>query len=208
MSERKTETVRPAGEARPQAKSRKRRVFSRFRRAQDGAAAVEFGFVALPFLMLLWAIFETGLMFWTSQVLEEALSQASRSIVTGQSRDLYKSTDPVTNAAAFRDAICARAPLGLIDCNKLSIDVRSYADFSTASSGTASNNPLAGGKLDTSSFSYSQPGPGQIVVVRAVLDYKLFLTVWASEALSNIGDAGSGRRGLIASVAFRTEPFI
>jgi len=208
MFERKTETVRPAGEVEPQAGSRHRHLFGRFRRSQDGATAVEFGFVALPFLMLLWAIFETALMFWTNQVLEEALSQASRSVLTGQSRDLYKSTNPATNAEAFRDAVCARAPLGLIDCSKLSIDVRSYADFGAASSGTASNNPLAGRKLDTSSFSYSQPGPGQIVVVRAVLDYKLFLTVWASEALANIGDPGSGRRGLVASVAFRTEPFI
>lgn len=204
MSERKTETVRPAGEAGPQAKSRNRHLLSRFRRSQDGATAVEFGFVALPFLMLLWAIFETALMFWTNQVLEEALSQASRSILTGQSRDLYKSTDPVTNAAAFRDAVCARAPLGLIDCSKLSIDVRGYTNFSGASIGTSSNNPFAGGRLDTSSFSYSQPASGQIVVIRAVLDYKLFLTSWASASLANIGD---GHRGIMASVAFRAEPF-
>ncbi len=205
MSERKTETVGSAGEAGPQAKSRNWRVFRRFGRSQDGAAAMEFGFVALPFLMLLWAIFETALMFWTNQVLEEALSQASRSVLTGQSRSLYASSNAATNAAAFRDAVCARAPLRLIDCSKLSIDVRSYADFGAASSGTASNNPLAGGKLDTSSFSYSQPASGQIVVIRAVLDYKLFLTSWASASLANIG---SGHRGLVASIAFRTEPFV
>ncbi|MGX5736234.1 TadE/TadG family type IV pilus assembly protein [Bosea thiooxidans] len=205
MSERKTETVRPAGETGLSAKSRDRRLFGRFRRSQDGAAAVEFGFVALPFVMLLWAIFETALMFWTNQVLEEALLQASRSVLTGQSRSLYTSTNAATNAAAFRDAVCARAPLGLIDCNKLSIDVRGYADFSAASSGTASSNPLAGGKLDTSSFSYSQPASGQIVVIRAVLDYNLFLTSWASASLANIGP---GHRGLVASIAFRTEPFV
>lgn len=205
MSERKTEPVRPAGEGEAQARHRSRGVFSRFRRSQEGATAVEFGFVALPFLMILWAIFETALMFWTNQVLEEALSQASRSVLTGQSRSLYTSSNPAMNAAAFRDAVCARAPLGMIDCNKLSIDVRSYGSFSGASSGTASSNPIAGGMLDTSSFSYSQPDSNQIVVIRAVLDYKLFLTSWASASLANIGD---GRRGLIASVAFRTEPFL
>jgi len=204
MSERKTEIVCPTGEA-GQAKSLRRRVLSRFSRSQNGAAAVEFGFVALPFLMLLWAIFETALMFWTNQVLEEALSQASRSILTGQSRSLYTSNNAATNAAAFRDAVCAHASLGLIDCTKLSVDVRSYADFGAASSGTAKNDPLAGGKLDTSSFSYSQPASGQIVVIRAVLDYKLFLTSWASTSLANIG---SGHRGIVASIAFRTEPFV
>ena len=204
MSERKTEIVRPTGEA-GQVKRCIRRMLSRFRRSQDGAAAVEFGFVALPFLMLLWAIFETALMFWTNQVLEESLSQASRSVLTGQSRSLYNSNNAATNATAFRDAVCARAPLGLIDCSKLSIDVRSYGDFGAASAGTSNSNPIAGGKLDTSSFSYSQPASGQIVVIRAVLDYQLFLTSWASASLANIG---TGRRGLVASIAFRAEPFV
>lgn len=205
MSERKTETVRPAGEVGSWAKFRRRQLFSRFKRSQRGTAAVEFGLIAAPFLMLLWAIFETALMFWTNQVLEEALSQASRTVLTGQSRTLYASSNAATNAAAFRDAVCAQAPMGLIDCSKLSVDVRSYASFSTATSGTANNDPFAGGKLDTSSFSYSQPASGQIVVIRAVLDYELFLTSWASGSLANIG---SGHRGLMASVAFRTEPFV
>lgn len=182
-----------------------RSVIGRFRRSENGATAVEFGFIALPFFMLIWAIIETGLMFWTTQVLEESLSQASRLLLTGESRSRYTSTTASVNAAAFRDDVCARAAMKLIDCSKLAIDVRTYGDFSAASSGTSSSNPLAGGNLDTSSFSYRQPDTNQIVVVRAVLDYKLFLTNWASSNLANIG---SGRRGIVASVAFRAEPFV
>lgn len=177
----------------------------RFRRSEEGATAVEFGFIAMPFFALTWAIIETGLMFWTNQVLEESLSQASRTLLTGESRTRYASADPVVNAAAFRADICARAPLKLIDCSKLSVDVRSYGGFSAASSGTADSNPVSGGKLDTSGFSYTQPKAKEIVVVRAVLDYKLTLTAWASSSLANIGE---GRRGIVASVAFRTEPFL
>ena len=66
-----------------------RLLLRRFRRSQDGAAAVEFAFVAVPFFAILFAIFETALMFWTNQVLEESLSQVSRSLVTGQSRSIY-----------------------------------------------------------------------------------------------------------------------
>ncbi|MCU4181485.1 TadE/TadG family type IV pilus assembly protein [Bosea sp. BH3] len=166
---------------------------------------MEFGFIAAPFLMLLWAIIETALMFWTTQVLEEALTQASRVVLTGESRALYASNNASVNAAAFRDAVCARAPLGLVDCTKLAIDVRTYASFGAASSGTSSSNPLAGGGLNTNTFSYSPPGSNQIVVIRAALDYSLFLTSWASTSLANIGP---GRRGIVASVALRTEPFV
>jgi Flp pilus assembly protein TadG len=182
-----------------------RLLLRRFRRSQDGATAVEFAFVAVPFFALLFAIFETALMFWTNQVLEESLSQVSRSLITGQSRSIYTASTGPANAAKFRDNICQLAPMGLIDCAKLAVDVRVYSSFADASSGTSGSNPIAGGNLNTSSFSYTQPQKNDIVVVRAVLDYKLFLTSWASAALANIG---TGRRGLIASTAFRAEPFV
>jgi len=41
------------------------------------------------------------------------------------------------------------------------------------------------------------------VVVRAVLEYPLTFTSWSS-SLANIGE---GRRGIVASTTFRTEPF-
>ncbi len=182
-----------------------RLLLRRFRRSQDGATAVEFAFVAVPFFAILFAIFETALMFWTSQVLEESLSQVSRSLVTGQSRTLYTGATGAVNAAKFRDNICALAPMGLIDCSKLYVDVRVYNSFSAASTGTSGDNPLAGGTLNTSGFSYVQPQGNDIVVVRAVLDYGLFLTSWASAALANIGP---GRRGIVVSMAFRAEPFV
>jgi Flp pilus assembly protein TadG len=181
-----------------------RLLFRRFRRSQDGAAAVEFAFVAVPFFALLFAIFETALMFWTNQVLEESLSQVSRSLVTGQSRSIYTASTGAANAAKFRDDICTLAPMGLIDCSKLAVDVRVYSSFADASAGSSASNPISGGALNTSSFSYTQPQKSDIVVVRAVLDYKLFLTSWASASLANIGP---GRRGIVASAAFRAEPF-
>jgi len=177
----------------------------RFRRSQGGAVAVEFAFVAVPFFALLFAIFETALMFWTSQVLEESLSQVSRSLVTGQSRTIYNGATGAANATKFRDNVCALAPMKLIDCSNLYIDVRVYNSFSAATSGTSGSDPLAGGSLNTSSFSYTQPQGNDIVVVRAVLNYKLFLMAWASNALANLG---SGRRGIVVNMAFRAEPFV
>lgn len=180
----------------------KRRLIGRFRRSQDGATAVEFGFIAFPFFALIFAILEIGLMFWTSEILEESLTQASRRLLTGQAVSRYASTDPAKNATAFRNDICALAPIDLIDCSKLQIDVKVYSNFGDAKTGSAS--PVSGGALNTRNFSYDQPKPGQIVVARAVLDYRLFLTSWASAALANLGP---GHRALVATAVFRAEPF-
>ncbi|MFT3978728.1 MAG: pilus assembly protein [Sphingomonas bacterium] len=177
-------------------------LLGRFRRSEDGATAIEFGFVAVPFFMLICAILETALMFFANEALEEALSQASRNLLTGQALSRYTSSNPAVNAAAFRDDICALAPTGLIDCSKLYVDVKTYTSFGNA--GTGTTNPIAGGVLNVSGFTYTQPQPKQIIVARAVLDYRLFLTSWASAYLANIG---SGHRALIATTTFRTEPF-
>jgi Flp pilus assembly protein TadG len=178
-----------------------RRLLWRFGRSQGGATAIEFAIIATPFLMLLAAILETALMFWTSQVLEEGVAQASRALLTGQAQTLYKGTASA-NATAFKNAICANGP-GLIDCTKVTIDVRSYASFASANTGTAASSPVSGGALNTTGYGFTQPLPGQIVVVRAVLEYQLIFTEWSS-ALANLG---TGKRAIVASTTFRAEPF-
>lgn len=192
----------PSGGAHPP-RAPKAGVLRRFRRSERGVAAVEFGLIAVPFFSLMFAIFETALMFWTNEILEESLSQASRRLLTGQAVSRYTSTNPAANAQAFRNDICALAPTALIDCSKLYVDVKLYSSFASASSGTGS--VVSGGTLNTNGFTYNQPQPGQIVVARAVLDYKLFLTSWASAALANIG---TGHTALVATTTFRAEPFV
>ena len=177
------------------------RLFARFRRSEDGATAVEFALISVPFLALLVAILETALLFWTSQVLEEAVSETSRRLLTGEALTRYTG-NAATNTQAFKNDVCANAP-GLVDCSKLVIDVRSYTSFANAKNGTDGTNPISAGGLNTTGFGYTAPQPQQIVVVRAVLEYPLYFTYW-SASLANIG---SGRRGIVASATFRTEPF-
>jgi pilus assembly protein Flp/PilA len=185
----------------PPARAGRFRLLSRFRRAQDGATAVEFAFISVPFMMLLAAILETALMFWTSQVLEEAVSQTSRRLLTGEALTRYAGTGSA-NTVKFREDVCANSP-GLVDCSKLVIDVRTYSSFAGAKTGVDGSNPISAGGLNTTGFGYNQPQPQQIVVVRAVLEYPLYFTRW-SATLANIGD---GRLGIVASTTFRAEPF-
>jgi pilus assembly protein Flp/PilA len=174
------------------------RLIKRFQRSQDGATAIEFALIAGPFFLLFFAIVETVMMLWTNAVLEQAVSEASRAVLTGTSRTRYTAEDSAANTRAFTQAICNYAP-GFIDCERLRVDVRSYASFEEAAAGSAPSN----GVLNTSSFAYRQPRAGEIVVVRGVLEYSAFLTQWSNVFASDDGS----RRVLVASTAFRTEPF-
>ena len=60
--------------------------FKRFRRDEDGATAVEFGLIALPFIALMMATIEIALVFFAGQALETAVDTASRLIRTGQAQ--------------------------------------------------------------------------------------------------------------------------
>lgn len=168
-------------------------IIKRFLRAREGATAVEFGIIMTPFMLLLFAIIETVMMLWTNAVLEEAVSEVSRTLLTGQSQTLYAGA----NAATFRTNICNYAPI-FIDCGRFSVDVKTYGNFASASSGSS----LAG-VIDTSAFAYRQPQPGEIVVVRGVLTYEPLLSQW-SNAFAATKD---GSRALVTATVFQTEPF-
>src|SRR5215210_2803224 len=74
----------------------------RLLRQQDGAAAVEFGLVAAPFLALLFAIMETALVFFAGQALETAVADSARLIMTGQAQSQGFSQ------GAFKTAVCQK----------------------------------------------------------------------------------------------------
>ena len=49
-----------------------------------GSAAVEFGILAIPFFLLVFAIIEVALQFFVAEILDTATSQAARLIRTGE----------------------------------------------------------------------------------------------------------------------------
>ncbi|MDO8534313.1 MAG: pilus assembly protein, partial [Xanthobacteraceae bacterium] len=55
-------------------------------RRDDGTTVIEFGIVVIPFFALLFAIIEIALVFYAGQVLETAVGDASRLIMTGQAQ--------------------------------------------------------------------------------------------------------------------------
>jgi len=168
-------------------------IVRRFARGEDGAAAVEFAMVAAPFLALMFAIMETALVFFASQTLETAVADSARLIMTGQAQTQSFSQ------AQFKSAVCSKVG-GLFDCaGGLQIDVKTYSSFGSVDN----SKPLdANGNLKTN-FGYQPGGPGEIVVVRLMYQWP----VYASLLGFNLGDMAGNKRLVMATAAFRNEPY-
>lgn len=174
-------------------------IAKRFCRSEDGSAAIEFGVVALPFLAMLFAIIQTALIFFGNQILETANGDAARLIMTGQAQT--QSFD----AASYKTNLCARIK-GLMDCAGVSIDVKSYPTFAAASA-SGFNPPLdAEGKLAKDTLGFNPGGAGDIVVVRAMYEFPIFIPQLGQIDL-NLGNMPGNKRLLVATAAFRNEPF-
>lgn len=165
-----------------------------FGRKSDGAAAVEFALVVVPFFALMFAIIELALVFWAGQVLETATQDASRLIMTGQAQN--KNFDQTR----FRQELCSRV-LGLFNCNAgMLIDVRTSGAFASANLGKPA---LKNGKVDDTGFQFQTGGPGDIVVVRVMYEWPLIMRTFGLD----LADMPSGKRLLMSAVAFRNEPY-
>lgn len=163
-----------------------------FGRRQDGAAAVEFAIVAAPFLAMLFAILETALVFFAGQTLETAVADSGRLILTGQAQTQG------FNQAAFKDAVCTKI-YGLFDCkNNMIVDVKKYTDFASVDLSRPVDDQ---GKVKPAS--YNPGGPCEIVVVRLVYEFPVYLAYMGF----NLADMNGNKRLLVATSVFRNEPY-
>jgi Flp pilus assembly protein TadG len=169
------------------------KIIRRFERDRDGTAAVEFAFVAGPFLFLLFAIIEVAMVFFAGQVLETATSTASRLIMTGQAQTQN------FDQAAFKNAICEKTS-ALMTCSGIAVDVRTYTSFGSA---TQAKPTTGAGAVNYSGMTYNQGSGGDIVVVRVVYEWPVLMPSFGL----TVGDLPNGKRLLMATSAFRNEPF-
>ncbi len=168
------------------------RFTSRFSRSERGSAAIEFAFVFMPFLMLVFAIIELGLAYLVSLLLENAVIDVSRTIRTGEVQSAGGT------AASFKAAVCDKiGPIGSMNCSSaLQLDVRTYADYSSSNSSASSTATVP------SSMQFSPGTAGSIVLVRAYYTWPL-VTPLLQTGLQN----ANGRRIIYAATAFTNEPY-
>jgi Flp pilus assembly protein TadG len=166
----------------------------RFVRAQDGVAAVEFGMVAAPFLALLFAIVETSLIFFAGQTLETAAADSGRMLMTGEANSF--------SADDFKAQVCGRlyGMFGNVSSCKTNLAVEVYNFGKSFSPKPPAPALDASGKLPDS---YQPPKASCVMMVRVMYQWPVYVTL---EGL-NLSNIAPGKRLLVATSVFRTEPY-
>ena len=170
-----------------------RRAVFRFRSCRSGATAVEFAFIAPMFFAIAFAIFEIAAVFLSSQLLETGLRETARVMFTGEAYDSSMTAD------TFKTNLCNQVK-AMMDCSKLYVDVKSYP----AGTAITITDPISGGTLNTSGFTYQNPphNSSNTVVVRAFYPWNLYVTKFGL----NLANLNGGQRLLAATTAFHVEP--
>ena len=157
--------------------------------------------VATPFLMLLFGLFEVMMIFFVQTTLESAISEESRKIKTGQAN-----AGTGITAAAFKAGICTRM-MGLVDCNgRLFVTVENQPATGSLPS------PLTNPTILAAPPYQQNTAAGSIVVVRGFYMWPL-MTPGITSMFKNTtttgpnGNLGTSNRLLVATSAFRNEPF-
>jgi len=145
-------------------------------------------------LAMMFAIIETAIVFFAGQTLETAGADSARLIMTGQAQTQG------FDQTAFKNAVCAKI-YGLFDCTGgLYVDVKNYSSFSAINT----NKPIdASGNLQTGTFGYQPGGPGDIVVVRLMYQWPVYVSLLGL----NLADSAGSKRLLMSTIAFRNEPY-
>lgn len=180
------------------------RFAKRFKQDEDGATAIEFAFVALPFFALLFGIMELAIVFFINSALVHATSEAGRHIRVGNFQ-------ACGGADQFKALVCQNMK-GLGDCWKnVRIDVVEGASFKTIAlpdiPPVLERTPGVTGAAavpQTANGVFNANAAGDAIVVRSVMHYRLVLPPLLTR-LDN--PQGSGARTMIATTAFLNEPF-
>jgi len=186
-----------------------RKLLRRLRREQDGGAALEFGFIAPAFFMLVWGTIELGLLLLGNTLLEGAVREAARAGLTG-----YTPTNE--DRVTYIRSVVQQFTMGLIDMAKLQIDTKVYSSFANIGqpepfsdqppyngvydAGEPFVDVNGNGKWDADMGVAGLGGPGDVVVYTLTYPWDFFAgyaqTVFGVPTVT-----------LKASVAIRNEPY-
>ncbi len=166
------------------------RLFNKWIRRKDGATAIEFSMLFMPYLLISLGIIELSLMFLSASLVEGATDSAARLIKTGKVQQTNGDPEQM-----FRDALCQFATV-LVDCNDMVIEVttiNSYNDFSAATYD-------ADGNLVPQPF---DPGESNSkVVIRVAYRYQM-ITPLVGPLLNGPG----GSTLFVSTIVMQSEPY-
>ncbi len=156
----------------------------------QGATAVEFGIVSIPFFMILCAIFEAAFLLFNQSNLENATYEASRQLLTGQIQSSgASSADQLTN---FKTLVCNKLWRNFT-CGNVKVDVRSASDYTNSFDTT---NAICG---SSQTAAYTPGSSGNVLVVRVCYPYPLYFNRFSGFNSSTVT--------LMATTVFKSENY-
>lgn len=167
-----------------------------FGRDREGSVAIEFAMLAIPFLLLLLAIMESGLSFTSQQLLASATDDVARQLRTGQ----IKAAD--LDERKLKEMICGRLRILVTDgCPGLEVDLREYTTFADAA---RERIRLTGDRdIDTSGFAVTPGGAQSKNMLRVFYRWPV-MTDLLRKSMANLKD---GKTLHFATVTWQNEPF-
>ena len=161
-----------------------------WKKNEDGAVAVEFAFIGLPFFLLVFGILEVAMVFYAEINLNHATNETARRVRTLQAA--------ITTSDDFVQDIC-RTIVFFPNCNSnIKIEVRVHDDFENIDKTIPINEE---GELKEN-FIFNLGGPGSVITVRTFAEWDLFAKL-PDLGLSNMSN---GNRLIEGFSAFRNEP--
>lgn len=187
----------------------------RFIRDRKAATAIEFGFVLVPFLALLFSVFENGLLLMVDDGLAQANTTAARQVLIGT----VQNDTTITTAAQFLDKMICNpvAPMtrvlpSYIDCTKIIVDIRALPAGSNAFANAAQAQDFYTA-ANTNQFCTGDPGG--IIMVRIMYPMPVYFPVLTTAWIANNGSSSAGLQTYkgslvhvsISTAVFQSEPF-
>jgi hypothetical protein len=169
-------------------------------RNESGSAAIEFAFVAMPFLLFVLGTIGMGLYFLAGTSLEYGAEYAARKIRTGQAEKGENGGTPM-KVSRFRELVCEGAGAA-IDCNKMTVHVSSAKEWSGITPPSCSDAPTGSDNEQISKYSGTA---GDVVLV--TLCYRWDMAKNFKFIKLGSGPGGTGDTIIQASTAFKNEPY-
>ena len=165
----------------------------KWRKNRDGATAIEFAFLAMPYLLLSLGIIEMSLMFASESMLEGATTRAARVVKTGQ----LQQSGTADLEGDFRAKLCSNAPV-LIRCEDIVIEAKvmeSFANYENMQPQFDQN-----GDMQTDGFSLG--GSSEKILIRVAYNYTAFTPLvgqmlWGADS----------SRMFMSTIVLQSEPY-
>lgn len=190
----------------------RRPILRHFARSQDGAAAIEFAILAIPYFLIVFAILETFIAFIGEQVISNGVEVMARKVRTGEIKSAT-ANDPVFKTT-FRTAFCDEISI-MVSCSaeeiatpkRLYLDLRSFSSFGDIPTAVPRQSSAQYADLKTSDFGYSPGGAKSINMLRAYYRWPVLVDLVRPMLTSVRSSDGTGDFLIVATATFQNEDY-